>query len=63
MIFVLEDIPQYYKVDPLNDIQVLAPMQRGNTGAQNLNRILQKSLNKNTKGLEWEEMYITPGIK
>ena len=45
-------IPQYYKVDPLNDIQVLAPMQRGNTGAQNLNRILQKSLNKNTKGLE-----------
>ena len=45
-------IPQYYKVDPLNDIQVLAPMQRGNTGAQNLNRILQKSLNKNTRGLE-----------
>ncbi len=45
-------LPRYYKVDPINDIQVLAPMQRGETGAQNLNRVLQKSLNKNTQGLE-----------
>lgn len=46
-------LPKYYNVDPINDIQVLSPMQRGETGAQNLNRILQKSLNKNTVGLEY----------
>ncbi len=45
-------IPKYYKVDAVNDIQVLAPMQRGVTGAQNLNQVLQKSLNKNTQGLD-----------
>lgn len=46
-------LPRYYKVDPINDIQVLTPMQRGNTGAMNLNTVLQKSLNKNTRGLEY----------
>ena len=45
-------LPRYYKADPINDIQVLTPMQRGNTGAMNLNAVLQKSLNKNTRGLE-----------
>lgn len=38
-------LPAYYKVDPINDIQVLCPMQRGETGAQNLNTVLQESLN------------------
>jgi len=38
-------LPDYYKVDPIHDIQVLCPMQRGETGAQNLNTILQESLN------------------
>jgi len=38
-------LPGYYKVDPINDIQVLCPMQRGETGAQNLNAILQDALN------------------
>ncbi|MFA5618579.1 MAG: AAA family ATPase, partial [Syntrophorhabdaceae bacterium] len=56
-------IPKYYKVDPLNDIQVLAPMQRGETGAQNLNRVLQKSLNKNTQGLEQGGHSYYPGDK
>lgn len=35
----------YYKVDPINDIQVLCPMQRGEAGAQNMNTILQEALN------------------
>jgi exodeoxyribonuclease V alpha subunit len=38
-------LPAYYKVDPVNDIQVLCPMQRGETGAQNLNTVLQEALN------------------
>ena len=46
-------LPRYYKVDPLTDIQVLSPMQRGNTGAMNLNLVLQKSLNKNTRGIDY----------
>ncbi|RJX29191.1 MAG: ATP-dependent RecD-like DNA helicase [Dethiobacter sp.] len=38
-------LPAYYKVNPIRDIQVLCPMQRGETGAQNLNLLLQESLN------------------
>ncbi|OPZ94383.1 MAG: ATP-dependent RecD-like DNA helicase [Firmicutes bacterium ADurb.Bin419] len=38
-------LPNYYKVDPVNDIQVLCPMQRGEAGAFNLNLILQERLN------------------
>ncbi|MCX7920605.1 MAG: ATP-dependent RecD-like DNA helicase [Clostridia bacterium] len=38
-------LPEYYKVDAINDIQVLCPMQRGAAGAQNLNSILQEALN------------------
>src|SRR5690606_27986067 len=32
-------------VDPVNDIQVLTPMQRGVAGAHNLNVVLQEALN------------------
>lgn len=38
-------LPEYYKVDPVNDIQVLCPMQRGEIGAYNLNQVLQNALN------------------
>jgi exodeoxyribonuclease V alpha subunit len=38
-------LPEYYKVDPVNDIQVLCPMQRGEAGAFNLNMVLQETLN------------------
>jgi len=38
-------LPSYYKVDPVSDIQVLCPMQRGETGAFNLNLVLQEALN------------------
>jgi exodeoxyribonuclease V alpha subunit len=38
-------LPGYYKVNPIDDIQVLCPMQRGDTGAQNLNMVLQQALN------------------
>lgn len=38
-------LPQYFRVNPIEDIQVLCPMQRGETGAQNLNIMLQEKLN------------------
>ena len=43
-----ERLPKYYKINPVSDIQVLTPMKRGETGSDNLNRILQDALNKNT---------------
>ncbi len=41
-------LPSYYKVNPIRDIQVLTPMQRTDTGAVNLNVVLQGALNQNT---------------
>ena len=42
-------LPMYFKVDPIQDIQVLCPMQRGSTGTHQLNRLLQHALNPQTK--------------
>ena len=39
------NLPRYYHVDPLQDIQVLTPMQRGECGAVNLNQVLQEAMN------------------
>lgn len=39
------NLPKYYHADALRDIQVLTPMQRGVTGAANLNQILQQAMN------------------
>ena len=39
-------LPCAYRADPIRDIQVLCPMQRGDTGAANLNAVLQEALNK-----------------
>ncbi|SHJ70921.1 exodeoxyribonuclease V alpha subunit [Anaerobranca californiensis DSM 14826] len=41
-------LPKYYKVNPIDDIQVLCPMQRGETGTANLNIVLQDVLNKSS---------------
>lgn len=40
-----ERIPRRFKLDPIQDIQVLSPMQRGVLGVQNLNERLQEALN------------------
>lgn len=42
---VTERIPKKFKVDPVSDIQVLTPMNRGNLGARSLNVVLQERLN------------------
>lgn len=42
---VVEKIPGRFKFDPFEEIQVLAPMYKGETGVNELNRILQDALN------------------
>ncbi len=42
---VTERIPQRFKLHPVNDIQVLTPMNRGGLGARSLNIELQSRLN------------------
>lgn len=59
----LTRLPAYYKVDPVNDIQVLCPMQRGETGAHNLNSVLQEALNKSEISLRYGGMVYKLGDK
>lgn len=42
---VARRIPESFGFNPLNDIQVLAPMNKGTCGALNLNALLQQTLN------------------
>lgn len=44
---VTQRIPKKYRYDPIEEIQVLAPMKKGALGTENLNAILQESLNPN----------------
>lgn len=44
---VTERIPKAFGLDPIQDIQVLAPMHRGSLGTKSLNEALQESLNPN----------------
>ena len=45
MELVCSRIPQRFHMDPMEDIQVLSPMHRGDLGTQNLNKKLQNALN------------------
>ncbi|MDR3554698.1 MAG: ATP-dependent RecD-like DNA helicase [Syntrophobacteraceae bacterium] len=38
-------VPRHFGLDPVEDVQVLSPMHRGEAGAKNLNFALQKALN------------------
>lgn len=49
---VTERIPKKFKFDPMNDIQVLAPMYKGEVGINELNIELQKKLNFRKDGLQ-----------
>lgn len=46
---VLERIPQRFNLHPVNDIQVLTPMNRGGLGARSLNIELQARLNEQSE--------------
>jgi exodeoxyribonuclease V alpha subunit len=42
---VTKRLPQRFNLDPVRDVQVLAPMHRGEAGVANLNTALQTALN------------------
>ena len=42
---VSQEIPKQFQFDPISDIQVLSPMKRGMIGVENLNALLQETLN------------------
>jgi len=44
-------LPKKYGFDPMQDIQILTPMYRGESGALNLNELLQSAINLNTNVL------------
>jgi exodeoxyribonuclease V alpha subunit len=48
---VVDHIPRVFGLDPVKDIQVLSPMHRGKTGAENLNRALQEALNPHAEAV------------
>ncbi len=48
---VSEAIPRRFQLDPIRDIQVLTPMQRGELGARHLNQVLQAALNPAAAGV------------
>lgn len=45
-----ERLPKYYGIDPLEDIQVLSPMKKGDVGINSLNKHLQEALNPKAYG-------------
>lgn len=48
---VAHTIPKKWGFDPIDDIQVLAPMKRGLVGSEMLNEALQRTLNPNQRAL------------
>ena len=42
---VCEAIPRRFRFDPMSDVQILTPMQKGELGARNLNAAMQEALN------------------
>lgn len=51
---ISQRLPRKYGYDPFKDIQVLAPMKRGVIGTENLNVVLQQTLNpKGDTSVSW----------
>lgn len=46
-------LPLKYKIDPVDDIQVLSPMYKGEVGADNLNYSLREALNSKGKEIKY----------
>jgi len=56
-------LPRTYGFDPVDDIQVLTPMYRGQTGAIHLNHVLQDTLNPNGQEMQRGGMRLRVGDK
>ncbi|MFH1743463.1 MAG: AAA family ATPase [bacterium] len=60
---VTERIPEQFGLSPVDSIQVLVPMIKGEVGVQNLNAALQARLNPNHEGIGQFGYRISPGDK
>ncbi len=58
---VSEEIPRRYRLDPIEEIQVLAPMHKGDIGATNLNQALGALLNRRTESVTKGERILRLG--
>ncbi len=58
---VSERIPARFGTDPRRDIQVVAPMYRGNAGVNRLNEALQQALNPHGRGRKIGETTLRQG--
>ena len=57
-------IPAHYTwINPIQDVQILAPMHKGLAGVANLNAQLQATLNPHARGLKWSGVEFRPGDK
>lgn len=46
---IRDRIPKRFGLDPVQDVQILAPMYKGECGVDRLNRMCQEELNQNTR--------------
>lgn len=60
---VSQRLPKKYGFHPLEEIQVLAPMKRGIIGIENLNEVLQKTLNPKENAIFRSGRKYLPGDK
>ena len=59
-----EFIPRHYpRIDPVADVQVMAPMHKGVAGVANLNLQLQEALNGGGRGIRTQSGEFRPGDK
>ncbi len=59
-----EFIPRHYRwLDPIHDVQVLAPMHKGAAGVASFNQHLQAALNARSRGLRTAAGEFRPGDK
>jgi len=54
---VQERIPERFRLDPIRDVQVLCPMNRGSLGVRELNTALQRALNPARPGQQAVERF------
>jgi exodeoxyribonuclease V alpha subunit len=60
---VKQSVPEKFRFKPMDDIQILTPMQKGELGARNLNRVLQQLLNPQGDEVERFEVVFRTGDK
>jgi len=58
-----ERLPRYYGYHPIEDIQVICPMYKGDVGAIRLNRMLQETLNPHGRSHRRGEVELRVGDK